>query len=93
MALIFMPLIIGLLVTQPLYSHATRLFSFARMRSEGRRLDCPPSLQGMCSEEQKELKAFMLSFNLLQRLSLLSDLKIKKYRFKCFLDRPLTNEV
>jgi len=43
--------------------------------------------KGMCSNEQQELKAFILSFNLLQRLPLLSDFKIKKYRFKCSL-RP-----
>ena len=66
------------------------------MRSEGLRLDYSPLrafLKGVCSGEQKELKALLLSFNLLRRLSLLSNFKIKKQGFKCFHGRVLTNEV
>ena len=72
----------------PLSSLIFRLFSFESMRSEGLRLDLSmfPS-RGCVSNEQQELKTSMLSFNILQRLPLSSDFKIKKHRFRYSL-RP-----
>jgi len=66
-----------------------------RMDSEGLHLEYPSSkafFKGICSGEQKELKASLLSFNLLQRLAPLSDFKIKKHWFKCFHGHALINE-
>ena len=71
-------------------------FSFVGMCFEEPRLDCSSSrasFKGMCFEEQKEPKPSMLSCNLLRRLSLLSDFKIKKHRFRCFHGCALTDKI
>jgi len=78
---------------QPFNSPLSRLFFFVSMRSEGLRLDCLSSFQGMCSDEQQELKVSMPSFNLLRGFLLSSDFKIKKHCFKCFYGYALMNKV
>jgi len=42
----------------------------------------------MCSKEQKEPKASMLSLNLLQRLLLLSILRLKSIALSAFMEVP-----
>ena len=76
-----------------LNSPLSRLFSFASMRSEGLRLDLSIFPSRACVNEQQELKASMLSLNRLQRLSLSSDFKFKKYCFKGFYGRALMTKV